>query len=213
MRINVGCGQFPTPGWENFDNSFSVRLAKAPFLCDFLAKMGIIGESQKQFIRFAYTANIKYANATQRIPLSAGSVDVLYSSHILEHLDRRGARRFLAEARRVIKSQGIIRIVVPDIGLIVKQYISSGDADAFINKTMMASPNPQTVLDRMRYLFVGNRHHLWMYDGHSLCLLLVECGFVNAQVLTAGTTRIPDPSPLNLMEREEESVYVEALNP
>jgi hypothetical protein len=51
----------------------------------FWLEIGIIGESQKQFIRFAYTTNIKYANATQRIPLSTGSVGVLYSSDILEH--------------------------------------------------------------------------------------------------------------------------------
>ena len=26
-RINIGCGSSPTAGWNNFDNSLSVRLA------------------------------------------------------------------------------------------------------------------------------------------------------------------------------------------
>ena len=29
-RVNVGCGRTPTPGWLNFDNSPSVRLAHLP---------------------------------------------------------------------------------------------------------------------------------------------------------------------------------------
>jgi hypothetical protein len=28
LRVNVGCGSSPTPGWVNFDNSLSVRAAR-----------------------------------------------------------------------------------------------------------------------------------------------------------------------------------------
>ena len=50
-----------------------------------------------------------------------------------------------------------------------------------------------------------------MYDGRSLARLLVESGFVGATVMPAGTTNIPDPGSLDLEERSEESVYVEAM--
>ena len=33
VRVNVGCGSSPTPGWVNFDNSLSVRAARWPLLC------------------------------------------------------------------------------------------------------------------------------------------------------------------------------------
>ena len=213
MRVNIGCGQSPTPYWKNFDNSFSLQLTKVPLLFNLLAAIGVLDEPQKQFVRFAQTTSIEHADATRRIPLPTESVEVLYSSHMLEHLDPKGALSFLAEARRVLKSEGIIRIAVPDIELIVERYISYRDADSLVRDSLLASPNPRTTLERLRFLLVGNRHHLWMYDGQSLCRLLTECGFVDARVLPAGSTRIPDPGPLNLAERAEESVYVEALNP
>jgi hypothetical protein len=52
-----------------------------------------------------------------------------------------------------------------------------------------------------------------MYDGPSLCRLLLAHGFVKVDVMQAGTTRIPSPEPLDLSERLSESVYVEAETP
>lgn len=42
VRINIGCGQTPTNGWENFDNSFSLRLSKIPLLPDILNRLGFL---------------------------------------------------------------------------------------------------------------------------------------------------------------------------
>jgi hypothetical protein len=32
IRVNIGCGQSPTPSWKNFDNSLTVRIAKSSLL-------------------------------------------------------------------------------------------------------------------------------------------------------------------------------------
>lgn len=212
-RINVGCGQTPTRGWENFDNSLSLRLAKIPFLPTLLHKARILESSQYQFIDFARSNSIEVCDVTKRLPPSDGSVDVLYSSHMLEHLDREEASLFLKEARRVLRSGGIIRLAVPDLNKHVQQYIASENADAFIAKTHLCQPRPRTIAQRLRILFAGTRHHQWMYDGVSLCRLLLAHGFVNAEVMQAGETKIPAPEPLDLRERLSESVYVEAENP
>ena len=37
-QINIGCGQTPTEGWINFDNSPAIKLAKSPLKLR-LAKM------------------------------------------------------------------------------------------------------------------------------------------------------------------------------
>lgn len=50
-----------------------------------------------------------------------------------------------------------------------------------------------------------------MYDEASLCSLLERAGFHNALALKAGETMIPDPGALDLRERPEESIYVEAV--
>ena len=213
QRINVGCGQRPTRGWRNFDNSFSLRLSKIRFLPGLSLKLGLLDCAQYQFISFARDNNIEYADAARRLPLADESVDVVYSSHMLDHLDREGADRFLAEAHRVMQPGATIRIAVPDIRLQVSDYNESGDADAFIGATHLCVPHLRSLPQWLGLVFVGRRNHQWMYDGRSLSLLLEKHHFVNAAVTPVGQTRITDPGPLNLEERSGDSVYVEGDKP
>jgi len=213
LRINLGCGKTPTPGWRNFDNSLSVRLSKFPFLPDLLLKLKLIESAHHQFMRVARENNIEYGNATKGLPVQDKSVEVLYSSHMLEHLDRKEVDQFLKEAFRVLRSGGIIRIAVPDIKKQVEQYIESGDADAFIESTLLCVPRPRTLTQRLRLLLVGSRHHQWMYDGNSMFRLLQKHGFVKIEVMPTGHTKISGHEPLDLHERDFESVYVEAESP
>jgi hypothetical protein len=69
---------------------------------------------------------------------------------MLEHLDRNQAILFLREARRVLRSGGVLRIAVPDILRRVQQYLESRDADAFFAATLLAAPSPQNLLQRMQ---------------------------------------------------------------
>ena len=94
LRINIGCGQTPTHGWRNFDNSLSLRLSKIPLLPDLLQKLGLIEDSQRQFIRFASENDIEYGDATEGLPIKDESVDVLYTSHMMEHLDKTRQKSF-----------------------------------------------------------------------------------------------------------------------
>ena len=54
---------------------------------------------------------------------------------------------------------------------------------------------------------------MWMYDGDSICRLLLSEGFKDAQVKEPCKTNISNPGELNLEERMPESVFVEAVNP
>jgi SAM-dependent methyltransferase len=209
-RVNIGCGMTPTAGWQNFDNSFSLKLSKYPRFSSVLYRLKLISSHQMEYISFCKTNNIKWADATKRIPLSNGSAEIVYSSHMLEHLDKNEASLFLSEAKRVLKPGGIIRLVLPDLAKSIAGYNQHKDADSFIESTLMCVPNPRSFSQRLRTAIVGNRHHLWMYDGHSLSKLLLANGFVNPQILASGETNITEPKPLDLNEREEESVYIEA---
>jgi SAM-dependent methyltransferase len=213
LRVNVGCGQTPTKGWRNFDNSPSLYLAKVPLLPSLLAGVGLVSKQQVSFIQFCRSHAVEPGNVTKGLPLEAGSVEVLYSSHMIEHLDQEEAKQFLQEARRVLCPGGIIRLAVPDIRMRIEKYMSNFDADAFIASTNMARPRPRTLARKIGILLVGARQHQWMYDGASLSRLLESSGFVSPRVLMAGETRIYEPGDLNLHERSNESVYVEAVNP
>jgi predicted SAM-dependent methyltransferase len=131
---------------------------------------------------------------------------------MLEHLDRAELAQFFQEAHRVLSPNGIIRIAVPDIRLHTMRYMESGDADSFIAATWLTQTKPRTLGEKLVYLFAGNRHHHWMYDGASMCKLLSSLGFEDPRVMPAGSTSICNSGPLNLREREDESVYVEARN-
>lgn len=52
VRINLGCGQKPTPAWRNFDNSFSVLISRFPHVPAILVKTGIVDDHQRQSRRW-----------------------------------------------------------------------------------------------------------------------------------------------------------------
>lgn len=213
MRINIGCGQTPTPGWRNFDNSLSLKLSRIPLLPKLLLRIRFLEQPQYDFIRFARANHIEYGDVTKGLPLDDNSVDVVYSSHMLEHLDQTEVPIFLQEIKRVLMSGGILRLAVPDLRKQVDQYIFWGDADRFVAGTGMCVSRPRTIPQRLRMLLVGTRHHQWMYDGKSLCRLLLSHGFGDVNVTRPGETSIRNPGPLDLQERILESVYVEAKIP
>ncbi len=57
------------------------------------------------------------------LPFPDNYFDAVYSSHLLEHLTKEEAKKKLLEERRVLKNNGIIRIVVPDLERICRNYI------------------------------------------------------------------------------------------
>jgi predicted SAM-dependent methyltransferase len=210
QRVNVGCGLTPTAGWINFDNSPALRLP-VPLL-KLMTVAGLASQESLKFSEAAPRLGIRRAVAW-RLPLRNGSVGVVYSSHMLEHLEPVEARLFLREVRRVLNPGGVLRLAVPDLLKLVQDYLASGDADGFVSRTRLASPSYRTPRSRLRVIVAGARHHLWMYDGRSLGALLRAEGFVSPHELPPGETLIPNPAPLDLRERESESVYVEAFQP
>ena len=211
-RLNIGCGATPTPGWVNYDGSIGVHLAALPALVSVMTKLGLLSNMQYHLISVVKQEGIKYANAVKRIPEPDHSADVLYTCHMLEHLDRREVELFLKEARRVLIPDGIIRIAVPDLKYHIENYLKDQDAEAFIRNIQLAGNKPKGLIEKLKHFIVGERHHLWMYDGVSLCRLLLASGFRNPRVLGAGQTTIPNPGRLDLAERVPESVFVEAFN-
>lgn len=213
IKVNAGCGLSPTPGWLNFDNSFSVRVAALPLVPSALRHTGFLGAKSGELAELAREGSIRFANAAARIPCTSGSVAAVYSSHMIEHLDRAEARAFLAEVLRVLQPGGVLRIVAPDLFKLVNTYLTTEDADELVAGLHMGLDRPAGFRARARWALAGPRHHLWMYDGESLSRLLRAAGFENPAVMPPGLTRISEPGKLDLAERESESVYVEAFRP
>ena len=211
LKVNIGCGSTPTEGWKNFDNTPAIKLAHSPFKFWILKLFGLLIPSQIENVEWNKENKILFADATKRLPLSDSSAECIYSSHMFEHLSRDEAILFLKDALRVLDNGGVLRISVPDLRYFINNYIANKDADEFMSKMFVSAPSLNLLRQKFILFFVGYRHHQWMYDGASLSKLMLESGFKDAIVQDAGETCIKNFIGLNLFEREEESVYVEAI--
>jgi predicted SAM-dependent methyltransferase len=213
VRLNVGCGQAPSAGWLNYDNSPAVWLAKSPLLARLLRSAGVIDAASFEFAAFCRANQIRYANAARRIPHAPGTVDVIYSSHMIEHLVRDDAWSFLLECHRVLRPGGRLRLVVPDLHALVHEYLQRGNADFFVGQMQFETRLPPGALAKLKWLIFGGRTHHWMYDARSLGGLMEEAGFADVEMMEPGRTRIVDPDGLDLRERYIESIYLEGRRP
>lgn len=68
--------------------------------------------------------NVKSYNLLKGLPYEKESVDVIYNSCMLEHLTREQAEQFLKECYRVLKNDGILRIVIPDLENVCREYLN-----------------------------------------------------------------------------------------
>lgn len=60
---------------------------------------------------------------TKPLPFTDDSFDIVYHSHVLEHFGRVEGVQFLGECYRVCKKGGVVRVVVPDLEVIVRLYL------------------------------------------------------------------------------------------
>jgi len=71
----------------------------------------------------AESNHVKKVNILGGLSFEDNSMDVVYSSHFLEHLSQEQADFVLKESYRILKKDGIIRIVVPDLENVCKEYL------------------------------------------------------------------------------------------
>jgi len=68
-------------------------------------------------------ADVICHNITEGLPFSDENFDVVYHSHLLEHIPLIEALSFMKECHRVLKPGGVIRILVPDLEQIATLYL------------------------------------------------------------------------------------------
>jgi predicted SAM-dependent methyltransferase len=219
LRLNVGCGSTAPPTWTNIDNSPTIWLAKHPLPWRLARFLRLVPGDMEDTPRWA--SRVILADARRDLPFPSGGVDAIYTSHFLEHLSRDDATRFLREARRLLKPNGAIRIVVPDLAEIIEAYrrdCAAGDSRAadklFANLWVVDKG-----LDRYPAWFqplkswLRSDVHKWLYDEASLTALLAELGFVEICRRGYLESEIPGVEEVEDQDRLRGAVCLEARNP
>lgn len=150
LKVNIGCftNMFHN-GWLNLD---------IVSLEEFAQNNGY------KFLQKDVRGNLPFADQT---------VDLIYSSHFLEHLTYDEGRQFLRECRRVLKNDGVMRIIVPDAQLLIEKYASNQLSEFNEINDGVSSTNSQ-VSKLWSLLFSG---HQSTYDFETLKVVGEESGF------------------------------------
>lgn len=118
------------------------------------------------------------------IPVSDGSIDAIYSEHLVEHLPLEGAQSLFRECRRVLSTNGVMRVATPDLEALVTDYRrdwrSSHD---WINWPEYAYIDTPV---RMINVAVREWGHRYLYDFEELVLRLREAGFTRVDRVPLG---------------------------
>jgi predicted SAM-dependent methyltransferase len=213
IQINVGCGTNCLKGWINIDNSFNARLVKFPIIKYLLHRLGFISKELLEIPWERCKDSLLIWDVRKALPFKDNSVDVIYSSHLIEHLRKDEVHFFLLECNRIMKKKGLIRIVVPDLLIIAKKYLQKTEKNS-INTSIAPS---EFFLDSIGFgekrekSFISNFFefpHKWMYDKISLEMELIDSGFIDIIERNYQNGECPD---IHLLDnRPDISLYIEA---
>lgn len=235
--LNLGCGYRTSARCVNIDWSLPVRM-RGSRLGRLAAPLVLSGERRRLYD--ALEGEVRRHDLRQGIPFPDGSVDAVYHSHVLEHIDRAAVPGFLAEVRRVLRPEGVHRIVVPDLERDARAYLHSlettlaENADAerheesvhtlieqMVRRQAYGSSTRGSIRRRMENTLLGDARrrgetHQWMWDRVSLPAELLAAGFHDPVVVDNRTSAVPDWPGYGLdedpggSEYKPGSMYVEA---
>ncbi|MCL0071994.1 methyltransferase domain-containing protein, partial [Peptococcaceae bacterium] len=70
------------------------------------------------------TTDVISHNLLTPLPFNDNEIDAIYCSHVLEHFSREEGKRLIENCYKKLKFGGILRIVVPDLENICREYLS-----------------------------------------------------------------------------------------
>jgi predicted SAM-dependent methyltransferase len=209
MYVQYGCGFSAPSNWTNFDSSPTLWFERLPFVGRLYTK-----NSDR------FPDNVRYGDVVSGLPITSNSCDGVYASHVLEHLSRQDIDKALAETYRILKPDGIFRLVVPDLELAARQYIDRVDAgcptsaDRFVwDGTMLGRRTKSRKLFGILYEGLGTHAHLWMWDFNSLAHLLNSHRFVAVRRSSFNDCSDNAFSTVEELVRFEGALAIEAKKP
>jgi predicted SAM-dependent methyltransferase len=157
-KINAGCGPAPFTGWVNIDNNRELDPLDL------------------------------FWDLSQGLPVPDESCEVIFSEHVLEHLNLQQGLHFLNDCRRALIPGGVLRTAMPSL-------------DDMIEKSANGRWNDQVWLHEPQWQFIASRAemfnimfrwwgHQWIYDREELHRRLREVGFQTIRDMAWGESEL-----------------------
>lgn len=233
LRLNLGSGPHVANGWVSLDASWNAWLARRPFVRSLLNRLNLIPQHHND-VGWP-TRGILVHDVRRGLPYRSGTVSSVFSAHFLEHLTPEEGRDLLAECHRVLVPGGQIRIIVPSLTKMCREYLENarrespgmdgaGAADgADAAARFLSSLNLVGTKDwhpAVEESFLGRlirrtslAGHRTLYDTPSLMAVLKAAGFGHVTECQPGESGIPGVERVERPEHFVRSLCIEACRP
>ena len=207
--INLGCGSSPIENFTNYDFNYFIIAGKIPLMKFLLSRLSFIPKPYLKLMDISKEKNIHHCDAASSIPEKNNSIDLIYSSHMLEHLDKDEADIFLVNCRKILKPKGILRLVVPDFDILIEKYSIDEDVDKFIYSSCLVGEKPKSFKKKIQYMIQGHGWHHQMFTKKSLKKTLEIHGYKSIKFFKEGQSAIPFNNNINYFDHAGISIYCE----
>jgi predicted SAM-dependent methyltransferase len=200
--LNVGSSTSVLQGFVNFDNSPFLWLANvAPWVAKTLPRKyrSVIRDFQQAKRR----ASLRRRDCRRPLPFKPEEVDHILCSHVLEYLPQPQMQTVLADFHRVLRPEGTLHIILPDVMLMASRYVHGEiDADRFQQELMLHPEQGESL--KLRFLELWGAFwltHRWMYDRATATERLQRIGFAVVDDMDTPSShfRADDPASLHLV--------------
>ncbi|MDH5180894.1 MAG: class I SAM-dependent methyltransferase [Gammaproteobacteria bacterium] len=136
------------------------------------------------------------ADITRHIPLPDGSVKLIFSRATLEHLTYLELINHFLECYRLLEVDGMVRMTVPDLDIMVKNYqeqtedLERAIAESEVSERLPIENHTDLFISRLLY-----HDHYYLHNFDTLKRALNKTGFGNVQRKKPGETLCQELSP------------------
>ncbi len=182
IKLHLGCGTQYKDSWINIDNNSDFNIKKLDLKWDL----------------------------RKPLPFPDNSVDFIYHEHMLEHLTVEEGQKFLKDCLRVLKSDGVMRIAMPDLYECVQMYNNSSNWKEK-DKESLRKFGLEHVQNRAEMINIDFRcwGHKWLYDWEELERRLREAGCEKIKKCKLAQSDYCELS--NLESREQSNLIAEII--
>lgn len=207
--LNVGCADSVADGWINLDSSLTLKISKIPVAGKFLVR------AIKRPTTFE---NAIYGDIVRGLRIDPESCDLVFASHVLEHLTMPDFEMALCNIYMYLRLGGLVRVIVPDLHAFIETYrrdaedaaTASEAAPRFMTRAGVAGGASRGSYAGRLHEALSNSRHQTMWDQPSLIATLKRHGFKNIRTCGYGEWGDDRFAAVEREDRHSNAICVEA---